>query len=173
MIQLSAEFVAATDEVSRLQSGDDPESVFFQAMANQGHYGDRPGSTRQGIYVCAPSGKFLASINNNSPDRVLQMMRAGLAAWRQLSVEERQLSNHSAIEPRHRWEDCYPEDGLVVNVLSRDLPEQCNPDLPCEAKWNQDFLWYSRDEARKWLGADPQPGDEHLVPHQLVSPCGT
>lgn len=169
MIKLTRQFVPSTDEVSRLQRGSDPECVFFQQMAEHGHYGGRPGSTRQGIYVCSPSGKFLASVNSNSPDRVLQMMREGLTAWEKLPVGERRLSAETAIRPRHRWEDSFPGDGLIVNVVSRDLPQQCDPRAPCEAKWNQDYLWYSKQEARQWLGEDPQPGDVHDVPEYLVA----
>ena len=169
MIELAEEFIPATDNVSRLQRGSDPESVFFQDMANHGHYGGRPGSTRQGIYVCAPSGKFLASINTTSPDRVLEMMRDGLAAWEKLAAGERRLSAESAIKPRHRWEDIFPSDGLIMNVVSRDLPEQCDPSAPCTDKWNQDHVWYSKEEARRWLGDDPQVADIHQVPEELVT----
>ena len=138
MIELAGEFVAATDDVSRLQRGDDPECAFFQKMADYGHFGGRPGTTRQGIYVCCPSGKFLASINHNSPERVLRMMEEALVAWQEVSSEERKLADESEINPRHRWEDSYPSGGLVIHVLTRDLPEKCTPDAPCESKWNQD-----------------------------------
>lgn len=138
-------------------------------MANHGHYGGRPGSTRQGIYVCSPSGKFLASVNTTNPGRVLEMMQDGLAAWEKLPAAERRLSAESAIKPRHRWEDSYPSDGLVVNVISRDLPEQCDPHAPCKVKWNQDHVWYSKEEARSWLGNDPQQGDVHQLPEELVA----
>ena len=137
-------------------------------MANQGHYGGRPGS-RQGIYVCSPSGAFLASINSNDPDRVLQMMQEGLAAWDKLPEKERQLPDESEIKPRHRWEDSYPTGGLIVNVISRDLPEQCDPAAPCDEEWNQDHVWFSKSEARQWLGEDPQPGDIHQLPEELVA----
>lgn len=85
VIELAKEFVAATDEVWRLQGGVDPECKFFQEMAEHGHYGGRPGTSRQGIYVCAPSGEFLASINSNSPDRVLAIMQQGKLAWSKLA----------------------------------------------------------------------------------------
>ena len=138
-------------------------------MANHGHYGGRTGSTRQGIYVCSPSGKFLASVNSNNPDRVLDMMRDGLAAWEKLPADEQRLAVESAIKPRHRWEDSFPSDGLVVNVISRDLPEKCDPSAPCEVKWNQDYVWYSKEEARRWLGDDPQQGEVHQLPEELVA----
>ena len=44
----------------RLQRGVDAECRFFQSFADQGHYQAR-GGTRQGIYVCSPGGKLLAS----------------------------------------------------------------------------------------------------------------
>jgi hypothetical protein len=169
VIELAAKFVATTDDVSRLQRGDDPECTFFQEMANYGHFGGRPGATRQGIYICCPSGKFLASINHNSPERVLQMMQDGLAAWQEVSSEDRKLADESEINPRHRWEDSYPSDGLVIHVLTRDLPEQCTPDAPCESKWNQDYAWFSSSEAREWLGLNPQVGDVHSLPESVTA----
>lgn len=139
-------------------------------MADQGHYGGRPGTSRQGIYVCAPNGKFLASINSTEPDRVIAMLRDGLAAWESfLRADPRGLDETSAILPRHRWEESYPEQGLVLHVISRDLPQQCDPSIPCQEKWNQDYLWYSQDEARCWLGSDPQVGQVHSLPAHLVA----
>jgi hypothetical protein len=60
-------------------------------------------------------------------------------------------------------------DGLVVNVISRDLPEHCDPTAPCEVAWNQDYVWYSKPEARRWLSDDPRLGDVHSVPDELVA----
>jgi hypothetical protein len=137
-------------------------------MADHGHYGGRPGQSRQGIYVCSPSGKFLASINSNSADRVLQMMQRGLSAWSSLSDEEKRLGPNSKIKPQHRWEDSFPVDGLVLTMITRDLPLQCDPNLPCEVKWNQDAVWFTKSEARRWLPDNPQPGDQHRLPDELT-----
>lgn len=136
-------------------------------MANQGHYGDRPG-TRQGIYVCSPSGKFLASINSTNADRVLAMMQEGLAVWDRLPADERELAETNRIKPRHRWEDSFPAGGMILSVLARDLPEQCDPTMTAEAKWNQDQVWFSKEEARQWLSDDPQVGESHEVPDRIV-----
>ena len=56
-------FVPAADEVWHLQNRKDAECRLFQAIAEQGHYAgrSRPSTTRQGIYACTPSGRFLAS----------------------------------------------------------------------------------------------------------------
>lgn len=137
-------------------------------MAKHGHYGGRPGHTLQGIYVCSPSGRFLASINSNSPDRVLRMMRQGLKAWEQLPKSEKALPKSSKFQPRHRWEQSYPKDGLVLTMTARDLPEKCDPSLPCSISWNQDQVWFSKAEARLWLPKDPKPKDRHPVPQKLV-----
>ena len=138
-------------------------------MANQGHYGGDNRGTRQGIYICAPSGAFLASINSTNPDRVLKMLREGLEAWRQLPKKQRRLSASSEIKPAHRWEDSYPANGLILSMITRDLPEQCNPLEPCEVKWNQDQVWFTQEESRQWLPANPQAGEVHSVPPELVA----
>lgn len=169
LIQIAKRFVPAADEVWRLQQGPDPECVFFQQMAEHGHYGGSPGTTRQGIYVCSPSGKFLASINSNSADRVLAMLERGLMAWDQLPAEEKRLSAQSEIKPKHRWEDSFPKSGLVLSMITRDLPADCDPSQPCSVKWNQDRVWFSKGEARQWLPAEPKPGDKHPLPQELVS----
>lgn len=154
--------------MSRLQRGSDPECVYFQQMANQGHAGGGPGS-RQGTYVFAPSGKFLASVNSNNPERILRMLEEGFAAWEQLSEADRQLTDDSLIKPEHRWEDSYPADGLALRVINRDLPANCDPSAPCTVAWNQDQVWFSQREASGWLGSDPQPGDTHAVSRAIVS----
>ena len=54
-------------------------------MANEGHY-QRVGGTRQGIYVCSPSGLLLNSINSLNPDDVLKMIESGLEKWNSLPL---------------------------------------------------------------------------------------
>jgi hypothetical protein len=169
LIQLAKRFVPAADEVWRLQQGSDPECDFFQRMAEHGHYGGRPGQTRQGIYVCSADGTFLASVNSNNPDRVLATLERGLKAWEELPAEQKRLSPLSEIKPRHRWEDSFPKGGLVLSMMTRDLPPDCDPDKPGAARWNQDRVWFSEGEARQWLPREPKPGDKHPVPQELVS----
>lgn len=168
MIELAKKFVPATDEVWRLQRGDDPECLFFQEMADKGHYGGRPGASRQGIYVCAPSGKFLASINSNSPDRVLKAMQEGLDRWKELRSEERSLTEDAKIKPTHRWEDSYPVDGLVLSMLTRDLPADGEPSEERASKWNQDPVWFSKSESRQWLPAELSIDAEYELPRPLT-----
>lgn len=138
-------------------------------MAKHGHYGDRPGHTLQGIYVCSASGEFLASVNSTNADSVLRMMQRGLRAWKAMPENKRKLSADSEFKPRHRWEDSYPENGLVVSVVTRDLPAQCDPSSPCEVRWNRDFVWFSQQEARQWLPQNPEVGQTQTLPAKFTA----
>ncbi len=157
----------ATDEVWRLQREKDPECVFFQKMAEQGHFGGNTGRTRQGIYVCAPSGAFLGSTNSLNPKRVMRMLTSALEKWEALPANERKLDTDSKIKPAHRWEDSYPEKGLVLSMFVRDLPEKCDPEAPSQTKWNRDFVWFSAKEARQWLPEKLEVDATHQLPTAL------
>ena len=123
VVELAAQFVPAADEVGRLQRGKEPDCVLFQQMAEHGHYSGRtqPSSTRQGIYAVAPSGAFLASLNHRDPRRVAAMLQRALERWAEMPADER-LGNAAPAGDVVRWEDAYPQDGLVLEVLCRDLP---------------------------------------------------
>jgi hypothetical protein len=171
-------FVPAADEVYRLQTGRDTDCRHFQKIAEQGHYAGRtvPSSTRQGTYAAAPSGVLLASVNSNDPARIADMLKRALAKWQTMSREERLLpvDPQEATTDLPRGERLYPEDGLVLRVNSRDLPRDSQSQLPptpaqlqaqaqAQAQvqdarqrgranaWNQDFLWFRKDEARQFL----------------------
>src|SRR5579862_3315688 len=140
VLELAGKFVPAADEVYRmqnLQTGTDPECRLFQKFAELGHYGGRPGTTRQGTYVATPSGLLLASINSNDPRRIEDMLRRALAKWQTLTRAERLLPN----DPNKQWaaikrpERFYPEDGLVLYVTSRDLPREASKPQPAKGDW--------------------------------------
>ncbi|MCI0342045.1 MAG: hypothetical protein L0216_13025 [Planctomycetales bacterium] len=175
---LVARFVPCADEVYGLQSGTGPECELFRKIAEQGHYAGRtkPSNTRQGTYAAAPSGRLLASVNSNDPARMARMLRDALAAWEKLPREERLLPGEPAAnaENRLRWEQRYPADGLVLRVHTRDLPRAEDAAREGSAKdwraaaWNQDFAWFTRDEARRLLPEDPAAGAARAVPESLV-----
>jgi hypothetical protein len=152
-----------TDEVSRLQRGSDIDCLHFQGIAEQGHYAGRvqPSGTRQGTYAAAPSGVMLASVNSSDPERMLEMLRQALAKWEALSRAERLLPEEpdpTAADAR-RGERLYPADGLVLRVNSRDLPRAGQgAEVEWTARaWNQDFAWFTREEARQLLPEAPEP----------------
>jgi hypothetical protein len=160
-------FVTAADENWRLQRGDDAECLHFQAMANQGHYGGG-GGTRQGIYVAAPSGKLLASVNSLNADKVLETLERGLAAWETLPDAERWLSADAEIAPAHRWEQSFPADGLVLTRIARDLPPDGDAATEPLRPSNRDHAWFSAAEARAWLPETPEVGATYRLPEALA-----
>ncbi len=157
----------AADEVWRLQRGDGPESRFFQQFADQAHY-RRKGGTRQGIYVCTASGKLLGSMNSNNAEAVAKMLTGALSKWKSLADSDRRIPERANFKPAHRWEDSFPNDGLVLLSANRDLPLDGNPGSRTGDRWNRDHVWFSRDEARTWLPADPRVGRTHNVPDIIV-----
>ena len=172
MRELAARFIPAADEVGRLQSGRDAECRLFQKVAEQGHYAGRtrPSSTRQGTYATTADGTFLASWNNNNPRFVASKLREALEKWERLKAEGREFAGEDPLDPTrlNRADRFFPEGGLVLKVNTRDLPR----DPPQEGRWadawNQDFAWFTRDEARRFLPEVPEPGRSHEVPRALV-----
>ena len=169
---MTPEFVLAADEVWRLQGGkdhrayrasggDDSECLSFQRMAAKGHYGPGAG-TKQGIYVCTPTGEFLASVNSTDPAVVTRMLRRGLHAWADLP-EAKRAAKSTLSDPSHRWEASYPEDGLVLKQTFRELCSSFDP----SAGFNRDYVWFSAQEARRLLPESPEPGTTYQVPRAL------
>ena len=135
-------------------------------MANKGHY-RRVGGSRQGIYVCSPGGKLLASINSLNPDDVLKMIDDGLDKWNDLPLSERQLPENYKPQAVHRWEDSYPEKGLVLKSAKADVFTDPPKQSERGDRWNMDHVWFSKDEARLWLPNDPKEGDTYQLPNIL------
>ena len=173
---MTGDFVLATDEVWRLQGGtdfrkyraiggNDPECLCFQDMAAQGHYGGG-GGTKQGIYVCTPSGEFLASINSLSPKSVKQMLERGLAAWNKLPEKSRHTKPAES-KPVHRWEWSYPQDGLVLKQTIRYLSDDSVAEQKRDSRFNFDFAWFSADEAEQFISKTPKIGEQYELPQVL------
>jgi hypothetical protein len=169
---MAAQFICAADEVGRLQSGDDAECRLFQQIAEQGHYAGitRPSATRQGTYATTAGGVFLASWNSNDPRYVAQKLRVALDRWKQLAPGERKrgADAEAAAARLDRPERFFPEGGLVLRVNTRDLPRE-QPQTGRWAKaWNQDFAWFTRAEARRFVPGSLRPGATADVPQPLI-----
>lgn len=148
----------AADEVSRLQRGTDRECRLFQKIAEQGHYAGRtqPTNTRQGTYAAAPNGVLLASANTNDPKRMADMLRRALEKWNSMSKAERlsEENPRSWASQLQRPERLYPDGGLVLRVVVRDLPREGDQRRPADWRadaWNQDFAWFRRGEMLQLL----------------------
>ncbi len=148
-----------------MQRGSDDECKLFQQIAEQGHYAGRtvPSDTRQGIYATTANGKLLASINTNDPRRMEEMLTKALARWNELSHDER-TSATAATKPVSRWEDKYPTGGLVLHVFTRDVERPLRFDDWRAKAWNQDFAWFTKDEARALAPARLEVGESAAWP---------
>ncbi|MEM7244712.1 MAG: hypothetical protein AAF533_05180 [Acidobacteriota bacterium] len=164
MQELSRRFVTAADEVYRLQSDDDPECRSFRRWVNGE---EKPVSySMQGTYVFSPSGELLARRNSMDPSIIADTLRESLDRWKTLSTKQRKPAKLP--ERGFRWEDSYPEGGLVLRRTVRDLPRSGSPDELRSQPFNRDSVWFTRDEARSWLPARPRIGDRHRLPEALA-----
>lgn len=156
-----------------LQRGEGEVDRLFQQVAEKGHYAGRtePTDTRQGIYAFAPSGAFLGSMNSNRPENMVKMLTEALAKWEALPEAQRYPAR---LPTQWTWAELYPEDGLVLRVYSRDLPrdEKLPADWRAEA-WNQDFAWFRKAEARRFLPQTLAPGATGAIPANLVERIAT
>ncbi len=184
--KLAKQFVPAADEVWRLHNRKELDCLHFQGFCEEGHYGgpNAHGTTRQGIYCCTPSGKFLASVNTTDPRRMERMLREALAEWKAMPAKERLLAYDPAKrrDEIQRRERQYPEDGLPLRVFARDMPRKAGKHkaLPSDwrsAAWNVDSLWFRQAEARTLLPSRLAKGRavdwpaamvQRLVRHNLV-----
>ena len=95
------------------------------------------------------------------------MLAEALAVWERLSPGERLLTENPE-DTVFGEERFYPEGGLVLRVLSRDLPRDTEAADWHAFAWNQDNAWFTRDEARRFLPERPAAGMRHEVPTPLV-----
>jgi hypothetical protein len=158
--------------VGHLQSGDDAECRLFQKIAEQGHYAGqtKPSRTRQGTYATTADGVFLASWNNNNPRFVARKLREAIEKWDRLKAEGRTRPEGPRLDVARldRVDRHYPEGGLVLRVNTRDLPREKPLEGRWASAWNQDFAWFTREEARRFLPEVPEPGRSQEVPRALV-----
>ena len=153
----------ATDEVWRLQGASEEDATLFQKIANKGHY-RKAGGTRQGIYVCSPSGQLLSSVNSLNPEVVLKTIENGLEQWEKLSEQEKKLPENFSPFTSHRWEDSYPENGLILKGSKADLlSDPPNPSNRGD-RWNMDHVWFNKEESYLWVPESRKIGTIHKCP---------
>lgn len=150
IVRLARQFVAAADEVWRLQRGGDAECQFFQRAVNQGELITDNG-TRQGIYVLAASGKVLTRLNSLNAERVQEKLEEGLAAWETLAKADRVGPSEAEFLGEERWEGSRPKNGLLLTRVARDLPPGGDPSGERATRWNRDSVWFSAAEVAELI----------------------
>ncbi|MGI8604007.1 MAG: hypothetical protein ACR2OZ_13595 [Verrucomicrobiales bacterium] len=173
--KLAASFISAADASDRLQAPDcrDEDAQLFQKFGGKRtmkslRAGDGLG---QGQYAVSPSGELLASCATSDPREVARMLADALAKWNELPRERRLLPGNPSPEAARKWrhgEELYPADGLVLSVVARDLPRSTQIASVFEGRWNQDFAWFRKAEARAFVPEKFETGATCEIPRPLV-----
>jgi len=166
--ELTRSFVVVADDSYRLETENDPECRFFKRLFQQSSHG--PSS--QGTYIFTPGGTLLES-NGDSYDaqKMAATLRRAIRKWNALSVEERRDIGKSSALRRGETiglpgQQYYPKDGLVLRLSYRDLPRGYH--YSREERWNEDFAWFTKREARNMLPQNPAVGQSTVVPGHVV-----
>lgn len=169
--KLAGAFLPVADEVGLLQNAGTAESRFFRIAGDRGHAGvEHANKRRQGIYAIAPSGRLLASVNSTRPSEVAAMMRRALAIWQLLPEQQRRMGAgwKRVLGLVPRWHLLYPDDGLILQVYSRDLPAAEDVEGERRYGWNRDHAWFTRDEAEAFVPEPATVGARRKVPAAVV-----
>jgi hypothetical protein len=173
--ELSAQVVPAADAIERpgksLEDGTNFESRFVQKVKKQCN----DLATYQGVFVTTPSGLLLAGSHEDmhDPRKVEKLMRTGLEKWGKLSKAERQMTREEFARAVAELGEVdgksqYPQDGLVLSVICRDLPRIKPSTSPSRNAYNQDYAWLRKAEARAFLPEQPIKGAQVKVQRDLV-----
>ena len=107
---------------------------------------------------------MLSSVNSLDPEVVLKTIEKGLKEWKNLSVSEKKLPKNFSPFSYHRWEDSYPENGLILKGAKVDLlsdpPSQTNRG----DRWNMDHVWFNEKESQLWVPESRKIGTIHECP---------
>lgn len=176
MQELSALVVPAADQIERpgksLEDGTSFESRLVQKVKKQAN----DLATFQGVFVAAPSGLLLAGSHEAIHDarKVERLLREGVEKWEKLPASERRMTDAQFAEAVAELGEVdgrsqFPEDGLVLSVVCRDLPRSPRPsESPSRNAYNQDYAWFRKAEARAFLPEKPDKGAKHVVRRDLL-----
>ena len=172
--------VPAADAIERPGKGlDDETNTSFESRLVRKIKTQATGDfySYQGIYVATPSGLLLAGTHHDGRDvrKVEKLLREGLAKWDTISPSNRLMtqdvfSRAVAELAKEEGRKQYPDDGLVLSVVCRDLPR---PDSKNVSKvhrkmYNQDYAWFRKSEARAFLPERLTKGATQKVKRDLL-----
>jgi hypothetical protein len=187
-------FVAVGLEVGTMMEAEGEVGDIFRKIANEGHYGNANGRTRQGKYLITPSGKLLSSGNQQDPNATLKLMSQALDKWKKMSKDERLPSKLPSFEPRKNSAQDFggrlmldvslrkifprpltdsPVDSRIIAESGLPFPLQRfarnKPETYWEVEWNQDHAWFTAGEARRLIPAKLEKGESGKADPALVT----
>ena len=131
----------------------------------------------QGIFVATPSGQLLAGTHHDARDvrKVEKLLREGLEKWKTTSPADRLMTEDMfsvavAELAKEEGRIQYPDDGLVLSVICRDLPrtDSKNVSKVHREMYNQDYAWFRKSEARAFVPEQLIRGAKQIVQRDLV-----
>ena len=154
------------DNVSKSQRRQDKHGEFFRKIAEQGHYGGRtvPTDTRQGLYTATADGKLLVSVNSTQVGRVQRLLGDAVRIWKNTSRAERSPKFDKTISVDKNYLEIPPEDGLVLRMITRDLPRDDKVRNADPTANNFDHIWFKKDEMLSMVPDDPKEGQLFPLP---------
>lgn len=172
--ELAKSFVAVADKVEPYQNQKGKpdataESAFLWSLSRQRK--DFQGLPGQGVYVATPSGTLLAfRQTDHDPERILALLKESLEGWNRMDPKVRRGREGGRGEDETwRGESSLPADGLVLQLFVRDLPRKDGtPAAKFAGMWNQDFVWFTRDEVRSMIPESRRIGERHAAPDRIV-----
>lgn len=165
---LKKSFVSYAGDQWYLHRQQDEDGRFFWNVAQEGHSKDAPkNSTRQGVYVATPEGKFLRSDHfHPSPERMLALLNDSLRQWEKEPKRGATVVSTAADE---RFQRKPPAGGLILNTFTR-IPQK----RTIGTKWTanhataRDHMWITREEANSLLPAEWRKGARYPLPKAVA-----
>ena len=178
MQELSEMLVPTADKIERPGPGKrlDTGTTFVSRLVQNIIKQCNAAAGYQGVFVTTPSGLLLAGSHEAIHDarKVEKHIRQGLEKWETLSQAERLMTKEvfaravselGDVERRNQ----YPREGLVLSVICRDLPRSLELfKSPSRNRYNLDYAWFQKGEARAFLPRQPIRGAKQKVPRELV-----
>ena len=107
---------------------------------------------------------MLSSVNSLDPEVVLKTIENGFKKWENLSVKEKKLPEDFSPFTSHRWEDSYPENGLILKGSKADLLSDPPDSSNRGDRWNIDHVWFNEEESYLWVPGSRKIGTIHKCP---------
>ncbi len=93
----------------------------------------------------------MANKGSLNPDDVLFVVQQGLDKWNHDTISNLPIDPINTVTPSHRWEDSYPENGLVLTGYKIDLKSDPPSNDNRGDRWNMDHVWFNQTEMKEWI----------------------